>query len=336
MELDKRVNLITRGTQEIFTYDDLKALLKTKKRIMAYCGVAPTGAKHLGNLSSLVKLFDFEKAGIKNIILMADIHAALDDLKAPWELIHKTAKVNQKIIELSIPWEQKPKFVLGSSFQLKGDYFNDVLKLSTIITVARARRAASEVCRMKIPKVSELIYPIMQSLDEEYLKVDIQLGGHDQRHILALAREYLPKIGYKKRVEVMMPLLTSLKGPGVKMSASIPGTRIKPYESAQEIKNKIKNAYCPVGDVKDNPIMQLYQYFVFPIKGKIKITRSRKYGGDIEYKKFEDLEKDFTNKKLHPADAKNCLAENLIKILSKVRRYFEKRKDELKELGAKY
>lgn len=336
MDVNKRFELITRNTVEVLTEEDLKNKLNSKKQLSAYLGIATTGPFHMGYLIPLGKLFDFSKAGIKNKILIADVHAVLDDQKSKWEELDKKAIYYQKCIELTFPWENKPSFVKGSSFQLTKNYQLDVLKMSTHTTIARATRAASEVTRMKNPKVSELIYPIMQALDEEYLDVDIQLGGSDQRHIMAYAREFLTILGYKPRVEVMTPLVTSLKGPGVKMSASIPESSIKIYESEESIKNKISKAHCPQGVVLDNSILQLAKYIIFPISGKLKIERNPKFGGDILYNDYTVLEKDFADKNLHPQDLKNTISEELIEIFKKVRNYFDKHKDILKELGENY
>ena len=49
-------------------------------------------------------------------------------------------------------------------------------------------------------KLSGFMYPILQALDEQYLDVDVQYGGIDQRKILMFARENLPRVGYKERV----------------------------------------------------------------------------------------------------------------------------------------
>ncbi len=333
MELKKRLELVRRNTAEILTDEELESLLRKKKHPSVYIGITVTGPFHMGYLIPFGKMLDFERAGIRNIILIADIHSALDDLKAPWDELAKRSAYFKKCVELGFPWEKKPRFVKGSDFQFEEKYMHDVLKLSTMSTVARATRASSEVCRMKNPKVSELIYPIMQALDEEFIGVDMQFGGIDQRHILSFAREYLPKLGYKKRVEIMTPLIASLRGPGTKMSASEPGSHIKVYDSVEDISEKIKGAYCPVGVVEDNSIIQLCQYMVFPIRGKMKIERPVKYGGDIVFGSFTDLKREYLNKSLHPADLKEALIKDLIDIFSKARKYYEKRRDLLKSLG---
>jgi len=333
MNKEAKLSLIARNSVEILTPGELKSLVEKKKQISAYYGTAPTGPYHLAYLGPLSKLVDFQQAGIKTIVLIADIHAALDDLKTPWEQVEQRSLYYKKCIELAVPWKVKPKFILGSNYQLTDRYALDVLKMSSFTTINRAERAASEVTRMKIPKVSELIYPIMQSLDEKYLGIDIQVGGLDQRHIMAFAREYLPKLGYSQHVEIMTPLIASIKGPGTKMSASVPESCIKVYESEDSIRRKIKEAYCPAGELADNSIVQICQYIIFPFQRRIKIAREKKFGGDVVFKNFDELKEEFVNKRLHPLDLKNTVADELIKLFFKVRKYFEKNQDILKELG---
>ncbi len=332
MNAEEKFSIVKRNTQEILTEQELKDRLNTDEKLTAYYGTACTGPFHMAYLIPLTKVFDLNKAGIKTKILIANIHAALDDLKAPWEEIEKRAEYYKKCIENSFPWDDKPEIVLGSEFQQEKDYVHDLLKMATSVTVNRATRAASEVTRMKNPKVSEIIYPLMQALDEEYLDVDMQIGGIDQRHIMALAREELPKLGYKARIELMTPLISSLKGPEEKMSASIPDSHIKIYDSEEQIKNKISKAYCLVGD-SNNGVMHITKFVVFTLKDKLKIERPEKFGGDIIFENYEQLENAFVNKQLHPADLKKAVSRELIEIFSKSRKYFEKHQDMLKELG---
>jgi tyrosyl-tRNA synthetase len=336
MDTDSKFNLIKRNTSEIITEDDLKKLLSEKKEISAYAGRAPTGALHVGHLVTFGKLLDFQKAGVKVKILIADIHAALDDLKSKWEDLDKRVEYTQKCMELSFDWKEKPEFIRGSSFEFGRNYMNDVLKISTIATVDRATRAASEVTRMKNPKVSELVYPIMQAVDEQYLDIDIQLGSMDQRHIFVFAREYLPQIGYRKRVEVMVPFITSLLGPGSKMSSSIPESHIKVYDSEDVIRRKISKAYCPAGITKDNFVIDIVKYVILPSDDKFKLERDNKFGGDLEITSAEELERQYTDKKIHPEDLKKSVAIYLVKRLERVRSYFEGRQDFLNELGEEF
>ncbi len=327
LSVEEKIGLVTRNTVDVLTVDDLRALFESTPHPRAYFGTAPTGPFHIGYLIPLTKIYDFERAGISTKVLLADLHAVLDDQKTKWDEMEVKAEYYGLCIKHALKWSKPPEMVRGSSFQIDSSYFKDVLRMSTLATVKRALRAASEVTRMSNPKVSELIYPIMQALDEEYLDVDIQLGGVDQRHILAFAREYLPALGYKKRVEVMVPLIASLAGPGTKMSASIPNSFIKPYDSPDSIKKKIKKAYCPAGDVKDNPILQLFKYFVFSMRTEVVIERDEKFGGDVSYSSYEALEKDFVDQKLHPVDLKNALSKFMVEQFADMRVAMEKKSD---------
>lgn len=61
------------------------------------------------------------------------------------------------------------------------------------------------------PLMSNLLYPILQALDEQYLDVDTQFGGVDQRKIFMFARANLPKIGYQKRYNPAHQIVNSLQ-----------------------------------------------------------------------------------------------------------------------------
>lgn len=83
----------------------------------------------------------------------------------------------------------------------------DVYRLSTLATDHDAKKAGAEVVKqMEHPTISGLLYPGLQALDEEYLKVDAQFGGVDQRKIFAFAEKYLPSLGYEKRIHLMNPM----------------------------------------------------------------------------------------------------------------------------------
>lgn len=323
MELKKRLNLITRNLQEIITKEELEELLKKEKEISVYWGTMPTGSISIAYFFPMLKIADFLKAGLKVKILLADLHAALDGV--PWELLDKRTKYYKKAIVLILKTIgvniKKLEFVKGSDLQLNGKYFEDVLKLGMVSTIRNCNKAASEVVKMAgNPLLGNLIYPLMQALDEEYLKVDIQYAGLDQRKIMVYAREYLPKIGYEPRVELMSPMIRGLVGE--KMSSSIEATKIDLLDNENNVKKKINSAECIGGD-PDNGIMSLLKYLIMVLKEDAKrsftVERPERFGGDIKYESYEEIEKDFKSKKLHPLDLKNAVAKELNLLLKRFR-----------------
>ena len=330
MELQKRLVLIKRNTEDIVTEDALEDLLKTKKQPSAYIGMACTGKIHVGYFIPIIKIRDFLNAGFKFKILIADLHAHLDDGKTPFELLDKRVEYYKTTLTAmlkSVNADTKNlEFVKGSDFQLKKDYMLDTLRLSALNTLTRCKRAASEVVRFgDEPKLSGFIYPIMQALDEQYLDVDCQYGGIDQRKIMMFARENLPRLGYKPRIEIMTPMLPGLTGE--KMSSSIEKSKIDILASKEEIKSSVNWSFCPEGVIENNGVLAFLKYVVFVLKvdkgENFTIKRPEKWGGDITYSSYKELEKDFVDKKVHPMDVKAALVEELDKLIEPVRNEFK-------------
>ena len=73
-----------------------------------------------------------------------------------------------------------------------------------------------------------------------------------------------------------------------KMSKSVPSSAIFIHDSEEEIKDKIKKAYCPEKIVEGNPIVEYAEYLILRDKG-MKIERPAKFGGDIEIADAEEL-----------------------------------------------
>ena len=325
LSVEERLELITRNLQEILGLDKLEELAKSNKKISVYWGTMPTGSVSIAYFFPMLKIADFLKAGIKVKILIADLHAALDSV--PWDILEKRYEYYKKAIILILETigvdTKNLEFVKGSEIQLSKEYFHDLLKLSTITSLHDSTKAASEGIKSAVGeniKLSGMVYPLMQALDEEYLKVDAQFAGVDQRKIMVYAREYLPKIGYKPRIEMMNPMIRGLVGE--KMSSSIEGTKIDLLEEESKVKTKINKAEFVQGN-SNNGIMALLKYLIFILKSekneKLIIERPEKFGGNKEYSDYETLEKDFLSEDLHPMDIKNSVAKELNLILSKFR-----------------
>lgn len=324
MNADERLNLIKRNTEEIIGEKELKRILNKKKKPVIYWGTAPTGKPHIAYLFPALKIADFLKAGFHVKILLADLHAALDNV--PWNVVEKRYKYYEKIIPLLIKSIgvdiRELEIVKGSEMQLKPEYMYDVLQMSSHVSIHDSTKAASDVVKMgKNPKLSGIIYPIMQAIDEQYLGVDCQFGGTDQRKIMVLARENLPKIGYRARIEIINPLIPGLTGK--KMSASDEKSKIDLLDDEKTIKKKLRDAECVAGN-PDNGIMAFLKYVIMTIKkdkgGKFIVKRDNKYGGNLIYSDYNQIEKDFSSKKLHPLDLKNAVAEEIFEILKPIQK----------------
>lgn len=312
-----KLALIARNTEEIVTGEELEALVAAKKQPSAYAGYEPSGKIHMGHVLTVNKLLDLQQAGFKVTVLLADIHAYLNE-KGSMDEVKKIADYNKRcFIALGLD-EKKTNFVLGSSYQLEPDYMLNVLKLARSTTLNRARRSMDEVSRdAENPKVSQMIYPLMQALDIAHLGVDVAVGGIDQRKIHMLAREGLPELGFAAPICIHTPILPGLDGK--KMSSS-KGNYISVDDTPEDVRKKIRGAFCPEGEVKDNPILSLFKYHIMPRHPEIVVKRPEKYGGDLRYNSYEALESVFASRALHPMDLKTAAAEYMNEILEPVRK----------------
>ncbi|KAG5842316.1 hypothetical protein ANANG_G00176330 [Anguilla anguilla] len=324
---EEKFHLITRNLQEVLGEDKLKTVLK-ERELKVYWGTATTGKPHVAYFVPMSKIADFLKAGCEVTILFADLHAYLDNMKAPWELLELRTQYYEHVIKamlesIGVPLE-KLKFVKGTDFQLSREYTLDVYRLSSVVTEHDAKKAGAEVVKqVEHPLLSGLLYPGLQALDEEYLKVDAQFGGVDQRKIFTLAEKYLPSLGYAKRIHMMNPMVPGLTGG--KMSSSEEESKIDLLDNKVEVKKKLKKAFCEPGNVQNNGVLSFVKHVLFPLHAE-----DEKWGGDKTYTVYEEVEQDFSAEHIHPGDLKASVEVALNKLLDPIRKKFES--PELKKL----
>jgi len=321
MDSQEKFELITRNLQEVVGEEELKNTL-AERDLRVYLGTATTGKPHIGYFIPMKKIGDFLKAGCEVTILFADLHAYLDAQKTPWSLLEKRTIYYEQVIKemlksLKVPIE-KLKFIKGTEYQLSKEYTLDMYKLTALASVNDAKRAGAEVVKQsENPKTSGLLYPILQALDEEYLKVDAQFGGVDQRKIFMLAREFLPQIGYKKRIHLMNPMMPGLTGD--KMSSSDADSKIDLLDDEKAVTKKLRKAFCPEGTVEGNGVLGFVKTVIMPIKEdageKFIIERSEKFGGNLEFSNYKELEVLYKGRGLHPLDLKNGVTAEINKLL---------------------
>jgi tyrosyl-tRNA synthetase len=337
----EKLTLIKNNLQEVLNPEIIEEVVnKNERPLKIYWGTATTGKPHCGYFVPMLKIAEFLAAGCEVKILLADVHGFLDNLKAPIELVAERVKYYRftitellKAVGVDI---SRLIFVTGSDYQTTGEtgakYFMDLLRLSTSISSHDASKAGSEVVKqVESPPLSSQLYPLMQALDEQYLGVDAQFGGVDQRKIFTLAVEALPRIGFNKRAHLLNPLIPGLQEGG-KMSSSDPDSKIDLIDPADVVKRKVKKAFCPPKQIEGNGVMSFVEYVLFPASalknnGTPKFTVQRRDAEPLVYNNIADMHKDYENDVLQPQSLKPAMTEALLELLIPIRKSFEESKE---------
>jgi tyrosyl-tRNA synthetase len=139
-----------------------------------------------------------------------------------------------------------------------------------------------------------------------------------------LARDVLPKIDYDAPTCLHTPLIADL-GTGIGKMSSSEGVTISMEDTTGDIEEKVNGAFCPPtrdpdpddeGRERENPVLQIFEYHVFPRFERVVVERPEQYGGDLTYDGYESLADDLESGDLHPADAKGALADYLDELIA--------------------
>jgi len=332
LDITEKVDLIAKPpTEEIVTRQELIELFKTNSNPKHYIGFEISGFLHLGSLISTgFKINDFIKAGVKCKVFLADWHTLINDkLSGDWETISKVSKYYADAFKLICP---DVEILLGSDlYDSRKEYWFEFIKFAKHVSLARTIRTLTIMGRSENEEkidLAKLLYPPMQAVDIHSMDLDIVHSGMDQRKIHMLVREIFPKMKWKVPVAVHQRLIPGLSEPSDsasekkvlgKMSKSDPNSGIFIHDSNDEIKSKIKKAWCEEGNSENNPLLEILKHVIYHEFDEMKIERPEKFGGNVSYYNYSDLESDFAQKKLHPSDLKQSVADYLIKIISPVR-----------------
>merc|ERR1719262_2141214 len=126
-------------------------------------------------------------------------------------------------------------------------YWGQALDIACRSTLARIKKCCQIMGRAEDSLTSaQILYPIMQCTDIFFLKADICQLGVDQRKVNMLARDYCTAAGRKSRPVILSHhMLYGLKAGQSKMSKSDPDSAIFMEDTAEDVRRKITNAYCP-------------------------------------------------------------------------------------------
>ncbi|RDW63014.1 tyrosine--tRNA ligase TYS1 [Aspergillus mulundensis] len=324
-----RLDLITENLAETLNPEIIESILAEGRNPRIYWGTATTGRPHTGYFVAAIKIAQLLAAGCEVVVLLADIHAFLDNLKAPLELVENRAKYYAKVIRailesVGVPTE-KLEFVLGSSYQKSPEYTMDVYKLSSLVSEHDAKKAGAEIVKQSAnAPLSGLLYSILQVLDEEHLNVDAQLGGMDQRKLFAAAVEWLPKIGYRKRAHLVTPMVAGLSGG--KMSSSVQDSKIDLLDGPDVIQKKIRKAEAAPKVVEDNGVIAMVEYVLLPaagLKGKKEFVVERRDAEPLVYTDIAKLKEDYQNDILTPQSLKPAVTAALTSLMAPIQEAYQ-------------
>jgi tyrosyl-tRNA synthetase len=195
---------------------------------------------------------------------------------------------------------------------------------------------------------AKLIYPAMQAADIFALGVHIAHAGMDQRKAHVVARDVATKIRVNtlrdaagtaiKPLAAHSPLLTGLLKPdrwpvppeeradalaAMKMSKSKPRSAVFIHDSPDEIRAKLRGAFCPPGEVELNPVMDWIERLCFGLGDpELRVERRPENGGPVTFASIQEVREAYASGALHPMDAKAALADRLIDRLEPARKHF--------------
>ncbi|MBT5023501.1 tyrosine--tRNA ligase [Candidatus Woesearchaeota archaeon] len=345
MDIETRMNLIKEVGEEILTEEELRELLQTKENPIAYDGFEPSGKLHLAQgIMRTINVNKMIKAGINFKMWVADWFGWMNNkMGGDLDKIQNVGKYQIEVWKACGMDVDKIKFLWASEVMDDRDYWKKVVNVARNNTVTRITRCSQIMGRKEGEGLSaaQIFYPCMQCSDIFHLKADITQLGMDQRKVNVLAREVGPKIGFWKPVVVSHHMLMGLGQPAsatagadgqsnvdrmidMKMSKSKPDSAIWMTDTEEEIKRKMNKAYCPEKEINENPILEYCKYIIFEKVDSLLIERPEKWGGNLEYTNYAELEAAFRSGELHPADLKGAVARETNKLIEPVREYFEK------------
>ncbi len=342
MKVDERLKLIREVGEEIVTEKDLKELLEKKKKFVAYDGFEPSGNIHIAQgILRAINVNKMIKAGAHFKMWVADWHAWANN-KMGGDL-EKIKIVGEYFIEV---WKacgmnmDNVEFVWASDAVSDPEYWKIVMRIAINSTIKRIVRCGTILGRKEseMRQASQIFAPVMQAADIFYLDVDVCQLGVDQTKVNILARELGPKLGFWKPVIVSHRMLMGLNQPvakdlnaeertmELKMSKSKPDSAVFMTDTEKDIYRKLEKAWCPEKQVEENPILEWCKCIVFEKYDCFQIKRPVKFGGNVTFNSYKELEEAYVNGDIHPLDLKKSTAFYINEMIKPVREHFEKNK----------
>ena len=302
LSVDKQLELIKRGAEEIIPEEELRGKLersiKTNKPIIAKLGCDPSRPDlHIGHSVVLRKLRHFQDLGHQAVLVIGDFTAMIGDPsgrnKTRPQLSLEEARENAKtyLNQAKVILDMNKLKVNYNSEWLDNMNFSEVIKLASSTTVARMLERDDFTKRYdsEVPiSLHEFLYPLAQAQDSVELVSDIELGGTDQKFNLLMGRNLQRDIGQDPQCILTMPILAGTDGVE-KMSKS--------YGNDIGISDTANDMYGKTLSIPDKSMLSWYTL-----------------AADADETVLEDVKIRLSDSSINPMEIKRDLARKIVEL----------------------
>ncbi len=300
LSIDKQLDIIKRGAEEILPEDELREKIKISinknKPLTVKLGCDPSRPDlHIGHSVVLRKLRDFQDLGHQAVLVIGDFTAMIGDPsgrnKTRPQLTLQEAKDNAKtyLDQAKVILDMKRVKIKYNSDWLGKIKFSDVIQLASSTTVARMleRDDFTKRYESEVPiSLHEFLYPLAQAQDSVELTSDIELGGTDQKFNLLMGRNLQKEVGQEPQCILTMPILEGTDGVE-KMSKS--------YGNDIGISDSANDMYGKTLSIPDNIIFSWFNLAT-----------------NIDSSELENIKKKLESDSINPMEIKRLLARKIV------------------------
>jgi len=219
MDIDQ---LLTRGVAEVIVEAELRAKLKSGRKLRLKQGFDPTKPyMHIGHSVGLRKLRKFQELGHQVVLIVGDWTAQIGDPsgrdetrpRLTAEVVQENARIFMdqffRVVDrdrTEVRWQSEwfGNFSLANALDLAGRF-----TLGQMLQHETFRKRYEEGGKLTI---LELMYPMLQGYDSVAINSDVEFGGTDQKFNNLAGRELMAQMGQTPQDILLVPLIPGTDG----------------------------------------------------------------------------------------------------------------------------
>ena len=220
--MDQIDELLTRGVAEVIVEAELRAKLKSGRKLRLKQGFDPSRPHMtIGNAVGLRKLRKFQEQGHEVVLIVGDWTAQIGDPsgrdetrpRLTREIVHQNAKTYMeqffRVVDrgkTEVRWQSEwfGQFDLERALDLAGRF--TLAQMLAHETFRKRYEAGAPLT------ILELMYPMLQGYDSVAINSDVEFGGTDQKFNNLAGRELMAQMGMKPQDILLVPLIPGTDG----------------------------------------------------------------------------------------------------------------------------